>query len=495
MKNAIYLLLGICMAAMAGELYGQQIVDPLPLAEQNRLVRQAQGKLDAWQGQTQLLSEAGELLQLVLNSNPNNVQARIEMARFIMKSGYVSYRTFRPGTLEAALQQLNLAANTDPAFADIYVLMGNVYFYQKLPTIALNMLAKAEAIGTNSVWLDLNYADAYMAIEEWDKAAARLAKWKARNVASKETSRAALTDYYTKLIVLNSHTANKQAVGDAYRSILALDPKSAWNHGNYADFLLLGRDDPDAAIIEADRALAIAEYGMARLTLGKAQYCKWAQLQKTNPKSADVYLSHAQQNAPNISMLFARMGAAADAGPNMQRLLIALQATGISIDTADEDGDTAFTIAASGGRLESAKWLLDHGAYLNTKRKDGWNALGLATWGGHSKMVRLLIGRGANVNEVVYQSRTPIHFAVSNKDSEMVKALIDLKADVNFRAPGSETPLMVAAQTGDTAVVNMLLAGGADPRIRAIGGKTAADIAESKGYWKTGDVIRARLSK
>lgn len=493
MKAPLLLALGLYMAAISAGPCAAPSTGALSYAEQNVLVRQAQAELDTWQGQGVALRDAKEKLQLVLDANPNHVQARIEMARYIVKNGYISYQNVRRDALDDALQQLNLAVKSDPTYADIYVMMGNVYYYMGLPTISLHMLEKAEALGTDNVWLDLNFADAYMATNDWDRAAARLKKWGLRNTNRKNTPPAALTGFYTAQIALYSQTGDKHAVGDAYRSILRLDPGSAWNRGNYAEFLLLVNDDPDGAIVEARKALAIMDYGMARATLGKAQYCKWAQLRKSNSARADSYLAQAQENAPRIETFYARMGAAASAGPNMQRLLLALQDRGFSVDTADEDGDTALTITASGGRVEPARWLLGHGADPHVVRKDGWNALGLATWHGHPEMVHLLVAHGADVNAVVYQSRTPIHFAVRNRDQAMVKTLIALKGNVNFAAPGPETPLMVAAELGDTAIVRLLLAAGADPRIKTFDGKTAADFADSKNHWDTGDVIRGAM--
>src|SRR4029077_7991996 len=87
-----------------------------------------------------------------------------------------------------------------------------------------------------------------------------------------------------------------------YRAQIALMPKDAWVHGNYASFLLFQRGDFENAIKQAREALAIMEYGNARTTLAIALYTKWADLlvNQKRPEEAKAFFDEAKNLFPDL---------------------------------------------------------------------------------------------------------------------------------------------------------------------------------------------------
>jgi uncharacterized protein len=59
---------------------------------------------------------------------------------------------------------------------------------------------------------------------------------------------------------------------------------------------------------------------------------------------------------------------------------------------------SALEMAAAEGRVETTRWLLDHGADPNARSADGVTALWLAAADGRANTVRLLLDRGADPN-------------------------------------------------------------------------------------------------
>jgi ankyrin repeat protein len=54
-----------------------------------------------------------------------------------------------------------------------------------------------------------------------------------------------------------------------------------------------------------------------------------------------------------------------------------LKEGGAKIDEKDNEGNTALLFAAMNGKLETAKWLLEHGASLQEKNEQGKTAVEL----------------------------------------------------------------------------------------------------------------------
>lgn len=116
------------------------------------------------------------------------------------------------------------------------------------------------------------------------------------------------------------------------------------------------------------------------------------------------------------------------------------------------------------GVLDSAKLLLDHGAYPNAKNALGMTPLHVCAEDSSSQLValaKLLMERGADADARDLSGQTPLHrAAVYGRSTEMCAALIAKGADLDALDGQSLTPLMRATRSED--VVAFLIDAGAD---------------------------------
>jgi ankyrin repeat domain-containing protein 50 len=154
-----------------------------------------------------------------------------------------------------------------------------------------------------------------------------------------------------------------------------------------------------------------------------------------------------------------------------------------------EAGVTALHLAACGGHLEVACFLIAAGADVNAVVKDG-TPLSIAVWEGHLELVEFLLVHGANPRATAPNGETALHLAAYKGNVAAGRLLIARGALVNCRTTTGttdifitsppvcgESPLHLAAAYGHREFVELLLAHGADCRIRDHTGQTPANWA------------------
>jgi len=291
--------------------------EAISLQEQDRLVLEARAQLDDWSGLGDRLAKAMDGLNRVLKANPKNVQAHIEMARFHIKSGFINYRNFRPGSLEKAGSELQRALQVDPNSADAYVLLGNLYYLMNASKEAVKVLEKAETIGTDSPWLYLNRAEALVDLHQFNEAEAQLRKLETRYSAVTNPPRKVVGTLHQKLSYVYQLQGKLKEADKEYQTLIALDPDTAWNHGNYADFLLFARGQPDAAIGKAEAfgqneqgaeslsewSKAAAQFPLAVQRMRAEIWMEQADLaaKSNNWGKALIYAEHALKEKPDLA--------------------------------------------------------------------------------------------------------------------------------------------------------------------------------------------------
>ncbi len=390
MKRFTLAVVWLCFNAAISSYAGEPTNDVLLPAEQERLVADARVLLDQWEGDGRLLHKAEANLRQVLGANPNHVQARIQMGRYEIKNGKDGNR-FMSDSLMRAEKELQFAIGIDPGAAYAYVLLAQVYMSLGNGDKALEALKKADAIGSDVPSLDVTWADFLIETKQWDAAKARLSRILARYANDKNPPKA-VHNAYGMLKTIYFREGNLEEVQKIYLKQITLKPNSAWNHGDYAGFLLLELGDADAAIDEAAKALAIVDYRNAKVTLAIAQYAKWTQLKAQQPEKAHEYYALAQQVDPSFSWTMSRAGSSVYAGPAIEGLVVMLIQQGVSIDIP-ADGDTALTLASGAGDFKTVAWLLEHGANVNAG--PNWAVLSRAKKAGHTQVVKKLIEYGA----------------------------------------------------------------------------------------------------
>lgn len=99
--------------------------------------------------------------------------------------------------------------------------------------------------------------------------------------------------------------------------------------------------------------------------------------------------------------------------------------SGVEIDTPDEDGDTALQNAAGSGHVELVQYFIELGANPKHASKDGDTALHLACEKGHIEVVRILVASGVDLNQSNVSGETPLSFALQAGNQELVQLLTE----------------------------------------------------------------------
>jgi TonB family protein len=143
----------------------------------------------------------------------------------------------------------------------------------------------------------------------------------------------------------------------------------------------------------------------------------------------------------------------------------------LTASTAQQDDETALITAASQGRVDEVRTLLDQGIDVNARNEDGWTPLLFAALGGHAEVVALLLEWDADVNVSNKAGWTPLIAAALSGHTEIVGL-----------GDSALTALIVAARYGYAEVVNALVDGGAEVNATTQNGVPALEAAASGGH-------------
>lgn len=391
-----------------GDSLATQGGDSVPDAKTEREIKDARELLDSWSGRGDILDQAKEILDRVLEKEPENYRALKELARYHIKDGYINSKIktngrnvyyvgqFEPGTLERAEGILKNALRINPNYAEGYVLLGHVYTEKSSLKEAREALAKAEAIGTDDPWLHLNWAAVHTAAGALEFASKRYQLVLKSGTKDKK----ALATAYSCQIEYHRHLREFEKASDLFNIVCEMNPNSAWARGNHAELLRQDLGRFDEALARAREALRIMNYGVGRRILAMCLYAKWADLvvtQKKPESEAQKYFDEAFRISPDLDDVMVYEGAYAK-GKALAQLL---KSKGVSIDAKAEDGSTALIIACNRGREDAARVLLSLGANPNARANNGWTPLLSAADGGHTELVRLLLEAGADTNQKI----------------------------------------------------------------------------------------------
>ena len=121
-----------------------------------------------------------------------------------------------------------------------------------------------------------------------------------------------------------------------------------------------------------------------------------------------------------------------------------------NINTLDEEGNTALSIAVIYGNLEIVKHLVAKGANVNLRDINSGTALIEAAYFGHLQIVQYLINNGANVNLPYITGWTPLTHAVYNGYLDVAESLLKNGAIIETR------DFFFASRRGYQDIVNLL---------------------------------------
>ena len=104
---------------------------------------------------------------------------------------------------------------------------------------------------------------------------------------------------------------------------------------------------------------------------------------------------------------------------------------------------TPLQYAASFGRLEAARLLLENKASVDSTDAMGRTPLMWAAWKGHAELVEALLDAGAEVNLATPKKWTALHYAASKKQREAAKLLVERGANISMENAQGKTPVQL----------------------------------------------------
>ncbi|EAY85931.1 hypothetical protein OsI_07291 [Oryza sativa Indica Group] len=131
----------------------------------------------------------------------------------------------------------------------------------------------------------------------------------------------------------------------------------------------------------------------------------------------------------------------------------------LDVDDTDQEGRTPLIIAIVFNHVSTVEYLLDRGADANKASHNGLTPIHFAICLGECGMVQLLLAKGACVDPVAYCG-TPLHVAATEERDGAMKILLDHNADFNKMVDGL-TPLDTAMDSGELKCINLLIKVGA----------------------------------
>ncbi|TVU06257.1 hypothetical protein EJB05_49459, partial [Eragrostis curvula] len=140
--------------------------------------------------------------------------------------------------------------------------------------------------------------------------------------------------------------------------------------------------------------------------------------------------------------------------------------------------------AASGGGREGRgpEYLVKHGADPNKATRHGNTPLHCAAKRGYCEMAKYLLSEGAIVYPLSQDGEAPLHYDAHGEHARMFGADVNIDSTVI-------TPLSVAAHPVLADCITCLLKDGADPNERDEDGKLPIEVAASRGWDKSVEIL------
>ena len=140
---------------------------------------------------------------------------------------------------------------------------------------------------------------------------------------------------------------------------------------------------------------------------------------------------------------------------------------GVTVNMANDYGETPLTLACLTGDAEMVEELLAAGAHANASRRTGETALMIAAGSGSLQAVDSLIKHGADINSAEpSQGQTALMWAATERHTKIVDMLVAKGADIHLATKSGFTALAFATIANDGDAVKRLLAAGGDPNLK-----------------------------
>ncbi|PAA83693.1 hypothetical protein BOX15_Mlig016864g1 [Macrostomum lignano] len=151
-----------------------------------------------------------------------------------------------------------------------------------------------------------------------------------------------------------------------------------------------------------------------------------------------------------------------------------------NVETKNNKGKTATSIAVEQGSVEALNYLISVGGNLGNITKTGETTTMQAAKGNHLEVMKVISTSASqsNVNSTDINGKTAVHFAALSGRLEIIEFLKnEIKANCDLADKNGNTPFMLAAGKGHKSVAEKLLDFGADIHLRNKNGENSAYLA------------------
>ena len=225
--------------------------------------------LDQYRGDPENLKNAYQLITEVLNENPENAMAYVQLSRLIRKAGFMMRRNqkpvYRPGTLKQSREALEQALLLDPKLFDAYFTGVFLCLDEENIVQAREYASKLKQLSPNSQKSELALLNIAYHEKKFDKAIAI-----AESILATSKEPGVIDATYTNLIDVYTLQKKYKEADLAYREQMALQPNDPWLLDAYASFQYYYLENYDKTIEYGMQALNIMDFGMARKHVGLA---------------------------------------------------------------------------------------------------------------------------------------------------------------------------------------------------------------------------------
>lgn len=248
---------------------------PPDTPDEQKLCLQAEELLDQAEGGKKL-DEAAALLDKALALNPKHAPAYVRLSRLEQQRGYKKESEWEPEALRRAHAQADRALELDPNLPEAHVRKGYVYFNQKDLRRARDSAEAGRRIDARHPGVLALLADLARRESHPEEALLHL-----RSLYETTSDPYHQRQVYRDLPKVYEKLAEWEAADLTYRSLLNLEPDSAWARVNFAAYLIR-REEYDRGAEMAKAALAIRDFGMGRYQLSRASSLKAIRILQRN---------------------------------------------------------------------------------------------------------------------------------------------------------------------------------------------------------------------
>jgi tetratricopeptide (TPR) repeat protein len=357
------------------------------------------------------MPEAKTRLERILERDPKQDQAYLELARVAMKTNWSPTGWREAEALIKSAQQIR------PDSVNAKILLGYVYVQQKREKEGLSLYEEAARAGTTNLWLWTNWGELLLQQGKYDGAVEKFRQVIKHPVTGDANDRARRQAYFG-LLKIHRERSELDALEAVHKQRWAEHPVYFCYGTAYAHFLVSMRGDARAAeAVIKTLPPGTCEVGDGRVLMTLVKYVSWS---SAKGPERDEALRSARITMPVSPELF-RLLAESDHTLAAARQLVA---AGEKIGMQDNHRMDALALAMSEGDIAAARRLISIGARPDALvGHDEMPVALLPVFTADLPGIALMQKSGVDYAKLRYRGATALEWARQQGDENVLKAL------------------------------------------------------------------------